>query len=200
MDDRATLSEGNLIHEGSDQIDPATVRPQSIVWGRWIRDRIMLKSVTFILDRYRDISIRRTTAIDVNALARIVLVPVNDGIHKRFAQRQFNFIVAFVFRLDFRNEPNELVHERRDNLDVTGKDVAQPNEGSTAERFRVARTKSSLCHVCGVQLVFGFRFLGHGGLLSECALRPVYMQATRHLHCIENTALVLVIQAASSAK
>jgi hypothetical protein len=50
---------------------------------------------------------------------------VDDGIRKRFTQRQFNFQAASICNSEPRNEAHYLIYEWRDDVDVTGKGVAQ---------------------------------------------------------------------------
>ena len=92
----------------------------------------MLKPKTFILDPYRHFAVRRTTAVDVNALGRVLSIAVDDGIQKCLTQCQFNFQVVLVCPSEPRNEALQLIYDRRDDADVTRKCVAQLNKRNGA--------------------------------------------------------------------
>jgi hypothetical protein len=80
------------------------------------------------LNRKGDLSVHGAAARDADKLAKVLLVPMHDGIGQRLMERGFNVQLAPVRISESRNEVHDLIYEWRDDRDLTGERLSQFNE------------------------------------------------------------------------
>jgi hypothetical protein len=102
--------EANFIHQTFHQEDAAAMYRPDVLCGGWVREIGAAKPSSFVPDHNGNILLGHTAAADVNMLARIFMIAVNDAICQGFSQGDFN--VNFVPRntLAFLYEGHELIH------------------------------------------------------------------------------------------
>jgi hypothetical protein len=91
-----TSLEADFIHQSFHQVDAAAMRRLKLLRGGWVREIGAAKPRSFVPDHNRNFFIWHTAAVDVNMLARIFMIAVNDAICQGFSQGDFN--VNFVSR------------------------------------------------------------------------------------------------------
>jgi hypothetical protein len=114
-----TSLEVDFIHQSSHQVDAAAMRRLKLPHSSWVREIGAVKPRPFVPDHNENFLIGHTAAVDVNMLARVFVIAVNDAICQGFPQGDFN--VNFVSRntLAFLYEDHELVYEWRNRRDFT---------------------------------------------------------------------------------
>jgi len=106
-----TALEVDFIHQSSHQVNAAAMRRLELPCGGWVREIGAVKTRSFVPDHNGNFLIGHTVAVDVNILARIFMIAVNNAIGQGFSQGDFN--VNFVSRntLTFLDEDHEFLYE-----------------------------------------------------------------------------------------
>src|ERR1700674_4146803 len=86
-------------------------------WGGRVRYRVAVKSLSFVLDGNRNFLLSLAAAANVNMLAGIFVISVNDGILQRLAQRDFNVNLVSRSASALLDQKHELVYRGRDCSD-----------------------------------------------------------------------------------
>ena len=107
-----TPFEVNFIHQRSHPADAAAMRGLKLFCGSRVRKSGAVKSFSFVSDHNGHLSIRRTSAHDVNLLAWVFMIAVNNSIRQGFSHGDFNLDLASLRTSASLDEQHELVHER----------------------------------------------------------------------------------------
>jgi len=107
----ATSLEVDFVHQAFHQVDAAAMYRLEFLCGGRVRELGAAKSRSFVPDHNGNFLIGHAAAVDVNTLARIFMIAVNDAICQSFSQGDFN--VKFVARntLAFPYEDHKLIDE-----------------------------------------------------------------------------------------
>jgi hypothetical protein len=106
-----TSLEVNFIHQGFHQIDAAAMRRLELPCGGWVRELGAANPRAFVPDHDGNFLIGHTAAVDVNLLAGIFMIAVDDSICQRLSQGDFNVNFVSGNTLAFLYEDHELVYE-----------------------------------------------------------------------------------------
>jgi hypothetical protein len=104
--------EVNFIHQAFHQVDAAAMRRLELPRGGWVRELGAAKSRTFVLDHDGNFLVGHTAAVDVDLLAGIFMIAVDDAVCQGFSQGDFNVNFVSGNTLAFLYEHHELVYER----------------------------------------------------------------------------------------
>src|SRR5258708_3121321 len=85
--------------------------------GGGVRYHIAVKSLSFVFDDDRNFLLGFAAAADVNMLARVFMISVNDGILQCLAQRDFNVSLVARSTSAVLDQEHELVNKGRDCTD-----------------------------------------------------------------------------------
>jgi len=138
-----TSLEVNFIHQSPHQVDAAAMHRLELLCGGWVRELGTVEPRSFVSDHNGNFLIGHTAAFDVNTLARVFMITVNDTIRQGFSQGDFNFNFISGDALAFFDKDHELVHERRDRSDFASNGLLYLEERAarveiTARRLRLA--------------------------------------------------------------
>jgi hypothetical protein len=115
----ATSLEVDFIHQTFHQVDAAAMHRLESLCAGWVRELGAAKSRSFVPDNNGNFLIGHAAEVDVNMLAWIFMIAVNDAVCQNFSQGDFN--VKFVARntLALPYEDHELIDEWRNRRDFT---------------------------------------------------------------------------------
>jgi hypothetical protein len=147
MHNRAALFERDFVHQGFHKVNTSTVLEQPVFCSGGIRDSAGVKPSSLVPNGDQDFSVCVAAALYVHTLAGILTVTVNHGIRKGFTQGDLDIDLAAIRGSKVQNEPHELIHELRDNLDLTRKRLPQFNKRSQMESLRNVIERLCVSHV-----------------------------------------------------
>jgi hypothetical protein len=108
--DNPTLFKAHFIHQGFHQVDATAMNEPSIFGRCRIRDLLNIESLSLVFYSDGDF-IRSTAATNIDVFSGILMVSVNDGVCKGFAQCNLDVALAFRNAPTLPHQEHELIHE-----------------------------------------------------------------------------------------
>jgi len=119
MDLRACTLKRDFVHHQLHQVDAATVLGLQSFDRQRVWNRFRIKPLPVVRDDNGHSLSQLALTTNVNQLAGVYPVAVNDGIAQRFVKRQLNGGLAACNAARSFNQPHQPVNQRRDGFDLT---------------------------------------------------------------------------------
>lgn len=116
--DRAAILQPDLIHQEPYEVDAAPVRGHPVLRSGRVGDGTIVESVSLVPNRDVDCAVYGAAADDLNMLARVLAIAVDDSVGQGFRERDVDVTFATVRGACGPDERHELMDKGRNGCDL----------------------------------------------------------------------------------